>query len=149
MNADQIAALRAAARSTGGNFIRLDDPGDWFAGTVVGHQTVTTDFGDTQELILSNVTQNDVPQDGTLTFRLSRSVLRAELASDADKDTPGPGWSVYVVYRGQRSSKAGRQYHAYEIAKQPPASDADIAAAVAAAASLGATPVSDDEPIPF
>lgn len=123
MDADTIATLRAQAKSSGGDWIGLQEVGDWFAATVAdpSHQTVTTDFGDTEELVVENVTINDVPQgDGTMTFRLSRSVLRAELGSDADKDVPGPGWSVYVVYRGQRRGASGREYHNYDVAKQAP-----------------------------
>lgn len=122
MDADTIAALRAQAKGSGGDWIGLTEVGDWFAGTVAdpAHQTVTTDFGDTEELLVENVTINDVPQgDGTLTFRLSRSVLKAELGSDAD-DPPSTGWSVYVIYRGPRRGQSGREYHNYDIAKKGP-----------------------------
>jgi len=147
MDADAIAALRAQARSTGGDWIGLQEVGDWFAGTVAdpSHQTVTTDFGDTEELLVENVTINDVPQgDGTLTFRLSRSVLRAELGSDADQ-APGPGWSVYVVYRGPRRGQSGREYHNYDIAKKGPELEA---VAATAKAKSKAKKAGDDE-IPF
>jgi len=122
MDADTIAALRAQAKGSGGDWIGLTEVGDWFAGTVAdpAHQTVTTDFGDTEELLVENVTINDVPQgDGTLTFRLSRSVLKAELGSAAD-DPPSTGWSVYVIYRGPRRGQSGREYHNYDIAKKGP-----------------------------
>lgn len=148
MDADAIALLRAQAKSTGGDWIGLQEVGDWFAGTVAdpSHQTVTTDFGDTEELLVENVTINDVPQgDGTLTFRLSRSVLRAELGSDAD-DAPGPGWSVYVVYRGPRRGQSGREYHNYDIAKKGPELEA-----VAATAKAKSKPKAkaDGDDIPF
>ena len=147
MDADAIAALRAQAKGSGGDWIGLSEVGDWFAGTVAdpAHQTVTTDFGDTEELLVENVTINDVPQgDGTLTFRLSRSVLKAELGSDAD-EPPGPGWSVYVVYRGPRRGQSGREYHNYDIAKKGPELEAvaKVAKAKAKKAAEG-----DDE-IPF
>ena len=151
MDADTIAALKAQAKSTGGDWIGLSEVGDWFAGTVAdpAHQTVTTDFGDTEELLVENVTINDVPQgDGVLTFRLSRSVLRAELGSDAD-DAPGPGTKVYVVYRGPRRGQSGREYHNYDIAK----AGADLAAAQATAkkksAPKGGAKAGGDEDIPF
>ena len=147
MDADAIAALRAQAKGSGGDWIGLSEVGDWFAGTVAdpSHQTVTTDFGDTEELLVENVTINDVPQgDGTLTFRLSRSVLRAELGSDAEQ-APGPGWSVYVVYRGPRRGQSGREYHNYDIAKKGPELEA---VAATAKAKSKAKKAGDDE-IPF
>lgn len=148
MDADAIALLRAQAKSTGGDWIGLQEVGDWFAGTVAdpSHQTVTTDFGDTEELLVENVTINDVPQgDGTLTFRLSRSVLRAELGSDAD-DAPGPGWSVYVVYRGPRRGQSGREYHNYDIAKK--GRELEAVAATAKAKSKPKAKADGDD-IPF
>jgi hypothetical protein len=149
MDADTIALLKQQARSTGGDWIGLQEIGDWFAGTVAdpAHQTVTTDFGDTEELLVENVTINDVPQgDGTLTFRLSRSVLRAELGSDAD-NPPGPGTKVYVVYRGPRRGQSGREYHNYDIAK----ADADLEAVQATAKkkSTAKAAKADDADIPF
>ena len=148
MDADAIALLRAQAKSSGGDWIGLQEVGDWFAGTVAdpSHQTVTTDFGDTEELLVEGVTINDVPQgDGTLTFRLSRKVLKDELGSDAD-DAPGPGWSVYVVYRGARRSANGREYHNYDVAKKGPELEA-----VAAVAKSKAKPKAkaDGDDIPF
>jgi hypothetical protein len=113
-----IAQLRGEARaSSGGGYIRLDEPGDWFAGYVDGHQTVSTEYGPTEELILHDVTLNDEEIDGQLTFRLSRSVLSRELGSDAEK-APSEGWLVFVTYRGQRQGKSGRAYHAYDINKK-------------------------------
>jgi hypothetical protein len=151
MDADTIATLRAQARSTGGSFIKLDEPGEWFAGTVAGFQTVTTDYGDAEELILTDVTINGDPADGERTFRLSRWVLRAELGKDAEKDAPDTGWSVYVVYRGQRTSKGGKAYHAYDIAKKAPASEDAVTAAKAALQQFDAQPVAGagDADIPF
>lgn len=146
MDADAIALLRAQAKGTGGDWIGLQEVGDWFAGTVAdpAHQTVTTDYGDTEELLVENVTINDVPQgDGTLTFRLSRSVLRAELGSDAD-EAPGPGWSVYVVYRGPRRGQSGREYHNYDIAKKGPELEA-----VAKTAKAKSKKAADGDDIPF
>lgn len=145
MDADAIALLRAQAKSSGGDWIGLQEVGDWFAGTVAdpAHQTVTTDFGETEELLVENVTINDVPQgEGTLTFRLSRKVLKDELASDAD-DAPGPGTKVYVVYRGARRSQNGREYHNYDVAKQSP--DLDGVKKVAKKKAAAKT----DDDIPF
>ena len=148
MDADAIAALRAQAKSSGGDWIGLSEVGDWFAGTVAdpSHQTITTDYGDTEELLVENVTINDVHQgDGPLTFRLSRKVLKDELGSDAD-DAPGSGWSVYVVYRGARRSANGREYHNYDVAKKGPELEA-----VAATAKAKAKPKKSDQDsdIPF
>jgi hypothetical protein len=147
MDADAIATLRAQAKSSGGDWISLQEVGDWFAGTVAdpAHQTITTDFGDTEELLVENVTINDVPQgDGTLTFRLSRSVLKAELASDAD-EAPGAGWSVYVVYRGPRRGQSGREYHNYDIAKKAP----DLEAVAKVAKTKSKKAAEGDDEIPF
>ena len=150
MDADTIALLKQQAKSTGGDWIGLSEVGDWFAGTVAdpAHQTITTEYGETEELLVENVTINDVPQgDGVLTFRLSRSVLRAELGSDADK-APGPGTKVYVVYRGPRRGQSGREYHNYDIAK----ADADLEAVQATAkkkTDKGGAKAGGDEDIPF
>jgi len=149
MDADTIAALRAQAKSTGGDWIGLQEVGDWFAGTVAdpAHQMIETEYGDTEELLVENVTINDVPQgDGVLTFRLSRSVLRAELGSNAD-DAPGPGTKVYVVYRGPRRGQSGREYHNYDIAK----AGADLAAAQATAKKKASPKAAkaDGDDIPF
>jgi len=148
MDADAIAALRAQAKSSGGDWIGLSEVGDWFAGTVAdpSHQTITTDFGDTEELLVEDVTINDVHQgDGPLTFRLSRKVLKEELGSDSD-EAPGSGWSVYVVYRGSRRSANGREYHNYDVAKNGPELEA-----VAATAKAKAKPKKSDQDsdIPF
>jgi len=147
MDADAIAALRAQAKGSGGDWIGLSEVGDWFAGTVAdpAHQTITTDYGDTEELLVENVTINDVPQgDGTLTFRLSRKVLKDELGSDAD-EAPGPGWSVYVVYRGARRSANGREYHNYDVAKQAP----ELEAVAKVAKTKAKKAAAGDEDIPF
>jgi hypothetical protein len=149
MDADAIALLRAQAKSSGGDWIGLQEVGDWFAGTVAdpSHQTVTTDFGDTEELLVENVTINDVPQgDGTLTFRLSRKVLKDELGSDAD-EAPDAGWSVYVVYRGARRSANGREYHNYDVAKKAP--DLEAAQATAKKKSSPKAAKADGDDIPF
>ena len=147
MNADAIAALRAQARRSGGDWIGLNEVGDWFAGVVSdpAHQTVTTDFGDTEELLVENVSINDVQQgEGTLTFRLSRSVLKAELGSDAN-EAPGSGWSVYVVYRGQRRGQSGREYHAYDVAKRGP----ELTAVAKVGKGKAERAVEGDDEIPF
>ena len=148
MDADQIAVLRAQAQQNGGDWIGLREPGDWFAGTVAdpAHQTVETPFGESEELLVVDPTINDVPNDGTMTFRLSRSVLQRELGTEAEKDVPGPGWSVYVVYKGTRTSKAGREFHAYEIAKSAPTPEG--VAAVAKAKTAKKKPAGDED-IPF
>lgn len=149
MDADAIATLRAQAKSSGGSWIGLQEVGDWFAGTVAdpSHQTIETEYGETEELIVESVTLNDVPQgEGALTFRLSRSVLRAELGSDSD-DAPGAGTKVYVVYRGPRRGQSGREYHNYDIAK----ADADLEAVQATAKkkSTAKAAKADDADIPF
>lgn len=118
-----IAQLRSESRSSGGGgYIRLDEPGEWFAGFVAGFQTVTTDYGPTEELILRSVTCNDEELAGDVTFRLSRSVLSRELGSDSE-EPPSEGWMVFVTYRGQRQGKSGRSYHAYDINKKPGIAD--------------------------
>jgi hypothetical protein len=147
MDADAIATLRAQAKSSGGSWIGLQEVGDWFAGTVAdpSHQTIETEYGETEELIVESVTLNDVPQgEGALTFRLSRSVLRAELGSDSD-DAPGAGTKVYVVYRGPRRGQSGREYHNYDIAKQAPGVEGAVKVAKAQAAKASG----GDEDIPF
>jgi hypothetical protein len=147
MDADTIATLRAQARSVGGgDWIGLQEVGDWFAGTVAdpAHHVVETPYGEAEELLVESVTLNDQPQgDGVLTFRLSNYVLKQELGSDAD-DAPCPGTGVYVVYRGVRTSgKSGRQYKAFDIAKQPPGLDEAKKVAKKKAAKA------DDADIPF
>ena len=150
MDADQIAVLRAQAQQNGGDWIGLREPGEWFAGTVAdpAHQTVETPFGESEELLVVDPTINDVQNEGTMTFRLSRSVLQRELGSEAEKDVPGPGWSVYVVYKGTRMSKAGREFHAYEIAKSAPTPEG-VAAVAKAKSKGGAAKVGGDADIPF
>jgi hypothetical protein len=148
MNADAIAALRAQAKATGGgDWIGLQEVGDWFAGTVAdpSHHTVETPYGETEELLVENVTVNDVRQgDEVMTFRLSNYVLKAELGTDSD-ETPEAGWSVYVVYRGTKTSnKTGREYKAFDIAKKAP----DLEA-VAAVAKTKAKAKADPDDIPF
>lgn len=147
MDADTIATLKAQAKSSGGDWIGLQEVGDWFAGTVSdpSHQTIETEYGETEELRVESVTLNDVPQgDGVLTFRLSRSVLRAELGSDAD-GAPGPGSKVYVVYRGPRRGQSGREYHNYDIAK----AGADLEGVTKVAKSKAKKAAAGDEDIPF
>ena len=149
MDADQIAALRAQAKSTGGDWISLTEVGDWFAGTVAdpSHQTVKTEYGETEELLVEGVTINDQEQgEGVMTLRLSRHKLRVDLGTLAE-NTPGPGWSVFVTYTGLKTSKNGRDYHNYNIAANPP-DDAQVVTkkAMAKLAEVGATADAD---IPF
>jgi len=149
MDADQIAALRAQAKSTGGDWIGLTEVGDWFAGTVAdpSHHTITTEYGETEELLVKGVTINDQEQgEGVMTLRLSRHKLRVDLGTEAE-NPPAPGWSVFVTYTGLKTSKNGRDYHNYDIAKNPP-NDAEVVTkkAMAKLAEVAATA---DEDIPF
>lgn len=149
MNADQIAQLRASARSMGGgDWIGLAEPGDWFAGTVAdpSHHVVETPYGETEELLVENVTVNDQQMgDGVMTFRLSNYVLKVELGSEAD-ETPEAGWSVYVVYRGTKvSPKSGREYKAFDIAKRAP----DLEAVAKVAKKKSGAPKAGSDDIPF
>lgn len=144
MNADQIAVLRAKARRASGDFIALNQPGDWFAGHVVGHQTVYTQFGEVEELIVRNATVNGEQRPGDTTFRLSRSVLQRELGSDAE-EPPKSGDAVFVEYLGTRTGKSGRSYHAYGVSKEP--GDLPAPSGVAATGAQGVAP--DDSDIPF
>ena len=147
MDADAIALLRAQATNDGGDWIGLPNVGDWFAGRVAdpAHQTVTTDFGETEELLVEDVTINDQEQAGTMTFRLSRSVLQRELGSDAD-EAPGPGWSVLVTYKGLKRGQSGREYHSYSVQKAAP----DLAAAASVAKSKAKPKAkADGDDIPF
>jgi hypothetical protein len=148
MDADAIALLRAQARQTSGDWIGLQEPGDWFAGTVgdPAHQTVETPFGESEELLVVNPTINGNENEGTMTFRLSRSVLQRELGTGAEKDVPEPGWSVFVSYKGTRTSKAGREFHAYEVAKSAPSLESAQTVAKAKAPKKKAD---GDEDIPF
>jgi hypothetical protein len=148
MDADAIAALRAQAQQNGGDWIGLREPGDWFAGRIdnPAHQTVTTEYGETEELLVVNPTINGAAHEGTLTLRLSRSVLQKELGSEADKDVPGPGWSVFVTYKGTRRGQSGREYHAYDIAKKAP--DLEAVGAVAKGKTK-AKAKADPDDIPF
>lgn len=146
MDADAIAALRAQAKDAAGDWIGLPNVGDWFAGQVAdpSHQTVTTDFGDTEELLVEDVTINDQEQAGVMTFRLSRSVLQRELGSDAE-EAPGPGWQVLVTYKGLKRGQSGREYHSYSVQKAAP--ELEAVAKVAKKKSGAAKAGSDD--IPF
>ena len=151
MDADAIATLKAQAKATGGgDWIGLSEVGDWFAGTVAdpSHHTVETPYGETEELLVENVTLNDVPQgDEVMTFRLSNYVLKVELGAESD-ETPEPGWSVYVVYRGTKTSpKSGREYKAFDIAKKAPDLE-DVAKAAKAKSKPKAKADGGDE-IPF
>ena len=146
MDADAIAALRAQAKATrSGDWIGLQEVGDWFAGTVAdpSHHTVETPYGETEELLVQNVTINDVPQgDEVMTFRLSNFVPKVELGAQSE-ETPGPGYSVYVVYRGiKTSNKSGREYKDFDIVKKAP--DLDAVAAVAKSKAKA-----DGDDIPF
>jgi hypothetical protein len=149
MDADAIAALRAEAKATGGgDWIGLQDVGDWFAGTVAdpSHHTVETPYGPTEELLVEDVTINDVPQgDQVMTFRLSNYVVKVELGTEAE-ETPEPGWSVYVVHRGMKTSaKSGREYKDFTIVKKGPSIEGAVKVAKAKAAKASG----GDEDIPF
>jgi hypothetical protein len=148
MDADAIAALRAQATNDSGDWIGLPNVGDWFAGRVAdpSHQTVTTDFGETEELLVEDVTINDQEQAGTMTFRLSRSVLQRELGSDAE-EVPGPGWAVLVTYKGLKRGQSGREYHSYSVRKAAP--DLEAVAATAKAKSKPKAKADGGDEIPF
>ena len=80
-----------------------------------------------------------------MTFRLSNYVLKVELGTESD-ETPEAGWSVYVVYRGTKTSnKSGREYKAFDIAKQAP----ELEAVAKVAKTKAKKAAAGDEDIPF
>ena len=150
MNEEQIQAMRSKARAAGGggDFVRLDSPGEWVAGVVLAWQVVTTSFGEAEELVLSDPTVSGTKREGHLTFRLSRSVLKREFGSEAD-EPPKPGDAIYCEYQGERTGKSGRAYHAYSCSiERQTLSAKELKAELAKL--FDATPVAgDDSDIPF
>lgn len=149
MNMDDIAMMRTEIKKTG-DWISLNDPGDWFAGIVIGRQTVPVSFEPftAEELIIGDVTINDSPCTDPMTFRLSRSVLKKELGSDADAPVVEEGWSIYVQYDG---IPAGKRWHKYSVVKKAPVDKKAAAKTVEAlkAAFNAEIETADDTDIPF
>jgi hypothetical protein len=120
---DILGALRAEAQSAGGgNWIRLDEKGDWAIGVVKERFIDEAPFGEVEALILTQVRAHDGDRDPDqeITFRLSRSVLRRELGSEADDGGAKPGMIVFIEANGERMSKAGKAYFAYSVKKSTP-----------------------------
>lgn len=114
---EQLEAMRAEARASGGGgtFVILDEPGEFLAGTVTGIETEETSFGEVEEVVLVDVRTKYGTLDGERRLRLSRSVLKRELGSDAEAGPVKAGQSIYVEYHGEAMSKAGRQFHRYTV----------------------------------
>ena len=127
---DVLAGLRAEAQASGGgNWIRLDEKGDWCIGVVKNVFVDEAPFGEVEALTLTNVRAHDGDRDPDqeIVFRLSRSVLRKELGTDAEDGGAKPGMIVFIEANGERMSKAGKSYFSYSVKKTSPA-DADKAA---------------------
>jgi len=82
-----LAQMRAQAKAAGGGgvYVILEDEGEFVAGVVTGIETVETSFGEVEELILADVRTNGGSIDGERRLRLSRTVLKRELGSEAEK----------------------------------------------------------------
>ena len=120
---DILGALRAEAQSSGGgNWIRLDEKGDWAIGVVKERFIDEAPFGEVEALILTQVRayDGDRDPDQEITFRLSRSVLRRELGSEAEDGGAKPGMIVFIEATGERMSKAGKGYYNYSVRKSTP-----------------------------
>ena len=113
----QLAAMQAEARASsgGGTYVILDDEGDFVAGTVTGIFTEETSFGEVEEVGLTDIRTKWGALDGERRLRLSRSVLKRELGSEAENGPVVSGQSIYVEYHGEATSKQGRQFHRYTV----------------------------------
>lgn len=114
---EQLAAMQAEARASGGGgtFVILDEPGDFVAAKVTGLHHEVAVFGEVEELSLEDIRTRYGNLDGERRFRLSRSVLKRELGSEAEAGPVKPGQSIYVEYHGEATSKQGRQFHRYTV----------------------------------
>jgi len=114
-----LAQMRAQAKAAGGGgvYVILEDEGEFVAGVVTGIETVETSFGEVEELILADVRTNGGSIDGERRLRLSRTVLKRELGSEAEKGPVKVGETVFVEYHGTSMSKAGREFHRYSVMK--------------------------------
>lgn len=120
---DILAGLRAEAQSSGGgNWVRLDEKGDWMIGVVKEVIEDEAPFGIVEALVLTGVRthEGDRDPDQEIVFRLSRSVLRKELGSEAEDGGAKPGMIVFVEANGERASKNGKSYFSYGIKKSMP-----------------------------
>lgn len=144
-----LQQMKSAAKSSGGGgtYVILDEVGEFAAGTVVGIVTEETSYGEVEELVLKDVRTKYGNVDGERRLRLSRSVLKRELGSEAEDGPAKPGQVIYVEYHGEATSKQGRQFHRYSVMKM----DADAQAETAKetlAKEFGGTEVKDED-IPF
>lgn len=151
---EQLEAMRAEARAdraaSAGDFIILDEPGEFFAGTVVRYEEAETSFGTVEEMIVEDVRTSTGPRDGECRFRLSRTVPRKELGSESDNGQVPAGSSVYVEYLGESTSKSGRSFHRYACKRfesVPEGKKADKSAVDAAKEKI--KEAFDSEEIPF
>ncbi len=122
-----LEQMKSAAKSSGGGgtYVILDEPGEFAAGTVVEIVTEETSYGEVEELVLKDVRTKYGNMDGERRLRLSRSVLKRELGSEAESGPAKAGQVIYVEYHGEATSKQGRQFHRYSVMKM----DADAAKA--------------------
>lgn len=136
---DVLAGLRASAKSSGGggSWVRLAEKGEWLSGAVVDRSIEEAPFGEVETLHLKNVRTHDEDRDPdeTIEFRLSSTVLRRELGEEAEDGGAKPGMLVFVECTGERMSKAGRAYLAFNCVKMQPKD-----AAKAAKENAGAAP---------
>jgi hypothetical protein len=114
---DILGALRAEAQSSGGgNWIRLDEKGDWVIGVVKERFIDEAPFGEVEALILTRVRAHDGDRDPDqeITFRLSHSVLRRELGSEAEDGGAKPGMIVFIEAKGRQGvlQLLGQEVHA-------------------------------------
>jgi len=151
---DQLEAMRASAHAdraaNAGEFIILDAPGEFFAGTVVRYENVETSFGTVEEMIVEDVHTSLGERAGECRFRLSRTVPRKELGSESDAGQIPAGSSVYVEYLGESTSKSGRPFHRYackRFEKVPDGNKPDKSAVDAAKEKI--KEAFDGEEIPF
>lgn len=116
---DILAGLRAEAKAAGGgaSFIRCDEEGDWCSGVVKESIIEEAPFGEVETLVLTNVRTHEGDRDPSaeVTFRLSRSVLRRELGSEAEDGGVSAGELIFVECNGQRTGKNGKAYYSYSV----------------------------------
>ncbi len=133
---EMLAGLRAEAKASGGgNWVILDEKGDWLIGVVKERIEDEAPFGVVEALVLTGVRthEGDRDPDQEITFRLSRSIPRRELGSEAEDGGAQPGMIVFIEALGQRMSKAGKSYYDYDIKKSKPKDAEKIAKAHAGA----------------
>lgn len=129
---EQLAAMQAEARASGGGgtFVILDEPGDFVAARVTGLHEEVAVFGEVEELSLDNIRTKYGALEGERRFRLSRSVLKRELGSEAENGPVKAGQSIYVEYHGEATSKQGRQFHRYTVKRFDALPEAEAAPSI-------------------